>query len=143
VEKKMKILNIFAAILLSLVIVGCSSSDSTPAPSVTAPTSISGQTIKGTITSGSGGFATTGTSDFVTSNTTNQYTLNGDGVNVANSAGTFSYSSSGNKGTMAVDDSAFGKGNYFLTFTSNTSGTFTANMEQNPSASQTGSFVLQ
>jgi hypothetical protein len=143
VEKKMKILNIFTAILISLVLVGCGSSDSTPAPSVSAPASISGKTLKVTISSGSGGFATTGTADFVISNTTNQYTLNGDGVNVANSAGTFSYSSSGNKGTLAVDDSAFGNGNYYLTFTSTTSGTFTAYMEQNPSASQTGLFVDQ
>jgi outer membrane lipoprotein-sorting protein len=143
VEKKMKILNIFTAILISLVLVGCGSSDSTPAPSVSAPASISGKTLKVTISSGSGGFATTGTADFVISNTTNQYTLNGDEVNVANSAGTFSYSSSGNKGTLAVDDSAFGNGNYYLTFTSTTSGTFTAYMEQNPSASQTGLFVDQ
>jgi outer membrane lipoprotein-sorting protein len=143
VEKKMKILNIFTAILISLVLVGCGSSDSTPAPSVSAPASISGKTLKVTISSRSGGFATTGTADFVISNTTNQYTLNGDEVNVANSAGTFSYSSSGNKGTLAVDDSAFGNGNYYLTFTSTTSGTFTAYMEQNPSASQTGLFVDQ
>jgi hypothetical protein len=143
VEKKMKVLNIFAAILLSLVTVGCGSSNSTPALSVLAPASISGKTLKVTISSGSGGFATTGTADFVISNTTNQYTLNGDGVNVANSAGTFSYSSSGNKGTLAVNDSAFGNGNHYLTFTSTTSGTFTSNMDQNPFASQTGSFVVQ
>jgi pimeloyl-ACP methyl ester carboxylesterase len=108
-----------------------------------APTSISGKTIKATITSGSGGFATTGTSDLVTSNTTNQYTINGDMVNVANSAGTFSYSSSGNKGIVAFDDSALGKGNINLTFTSTTSGTFTGDLAQNSSANQTGTFIVQ
>jgi len=69
----MKILNIFAAILLSLVIVGCGSSNSTLAPSVLAPASMSGKTLQFTISSGSGGFATTGTGDFVISNTTNLY----------------------------------------------------------------------
>ena len=139
----MKVLNLFAAIVLGLVLVGCSSSDSTTTPSVSAPASISGKTIKITVSSGSGGFATTGTADFVTSNTTNQYTINGDGINVANAAGTFSYSSSGNKGTVAFDDSAFGKGNFNLTFTSTTSGTYTADIEQNSSANQTGSFIVQ
>jgi hypothetical protein len=139
----MKVLNLFAAILLSLIIVGCGRIDSAPAPSVTAPTFISGKTIKSTITSGSGGFATTGTSDFVTSNTKNQYTINGDVVNVANSAGTFSYSSSGNQGIIAFDDPGFGKGNYNLTFTSTTSGTYTADVAQNSSANQTGTFIVQ
>jgi hypothetical protein len=139
----MKILNLFTAILLSLVIVGCSSSDSTPASNVTAPTSISGKTVKITVSSGSGGFASTGTGDIVFSGTTNQYVLRGDTVNTADSAGTFSYSSSSNIGTIAVDDSGYGKGSWNLTFTSITSGTYTANMEQNPSASQTGSFVVQ
>jgi hypothetical protein len=143
VEKKMKILNIFAAILLSLVTVGCGSSNSTPALSVLAPASISGKTLKVTISSGSGGFATTGTGDIVFSGTTNQYVLRGDTVNTADSAGTFSYSSSSNIGTIAVDDSGYGKGSWNLTFTSITSGTYTAYMEQNPSASQTGSFVVQ
>ena len=139
----MKVLNLFSAILLSLVLAGCSSSDSTNEPDVSAPTSISGKTVKVTVSSGSGGFASTGTLDMVFSGTTNQYIINGDTVNVADSAGTFSYSSSGNKGTIAVDDSGFGKGNFNLTFTTTTSGTYTADMEQNPSASQTGSFEVQ
>ena len=119
------------------------SSDSTNEPAVSAPASISGSTFKITVSSGSGGFASTGTADIVFSDTTNQYVLHGDTVNTADSAGTFSYSSSSNKGTIAVDDSAYGKGSWNLTFTSGTSGTFTADMEQNPSASQTGSFVDQ
>ncbi|MCG6202854.1 hypothetical protein [Psychromonas antarctica] len=135
----MKVLKLLPAILLSLVIAGCSS-NSTNESEISAPTSISGKTIKVTISSGSGGFASTGTADVVVSNTTNQYTINGDGVNVVNSAGTFSYSSSGNKGTIAIDDSAFGKGNYNLTYTSTTSGTFTADIEKYPSATQSGSF---
>ena len=139
----MKKLNLFIGILLSLVIVGCSSSDSTNEPTVSAPTSISGTTVKVTVLSGSGGFASTGTADIVFSNTINQYVINGDTVNIADSAGTFSYSSSGNKGTIAVDDSGYGKGNWNLTFTSTTSGTYTADMEQNPSASQTGTFEVQ
>ena len=139
----MKKLNLFIGILLSLVIVGCSSSDSTNEPAVSAPTSISGTTVNVTILSGSGGFASTGTAVIVFSNTTNQYVINGDTVNTADSAGTFSYSSSGNNGTIAVDDSSYGIGNWNLTFTSTTSGTYTADMEQNPSASQTGTFVMQ
>ncbi len=138
----MKVLNLFAAILLSLVIAGCSIV-SIDEPVVPAPASISGKTVKITVSSGSGGFSSTGTAEMVFSNTTNQYVINGDTANIADSAGTFLYSSSSNIGTIAVEDSAFGKGNFNLTFTSTTSGTYTADMEQNPSASQTGSFEVQ
>ena len=140
----MKYLQLLLIPFVILALNACSSSsDSDDEPVVSAPSSISGKSVKITVSSGSGGFASTGTAEMVFSNTTNQYIINGDTVNVADSAGTFLYSSSSNKGTIAVDDSGFGKGNFNLTFTSTISGTYTADMEQNPSASQKGSFEVQ
>ena len=137
----MKLLNIIIGILLCLVITGCSRSKTSNASNVSAPTSISGKTIKFTVSSGAGGFAASGTWNLVVSSTVNRYEVIGDYVNVVNSAGTFMYSPDGNKATVAMDDSVIGKGNFYLTFTSATAGTYTADAEQSFSAYQSGSFT--
>jgi len=137
----MKLLNIIIGILLCLVITGCSRSKTSNASNVSAPTSISGKTIKFTVSSGAGAFAASGTWILVVSSTVNRYEVIGDYVNVFNSAGTFMYSPDGNKATVAMDDSVIGKGNFYLTFTSATAGTYTADAEQSFSAYQSGSFT--
>ena len=137
----MKLLNIIIGILLCLVITGCSRSKTSNASNVSAPTSISGKTIKFTVSSGAGGFAASGTWNLVVSSTVNRYEVIDDYGNVGNSAGTFVYSPDGNKATVAMDDSVIGKGNFYLTFTSATAGTYTADAEQSFSAYQSGSFT--
>ena len=137
----MKLLNIIIGILLCLVITGCSRSKTSNASNVSAPTSISGKTIKFTVSSGAGVLAASGTWNLVVSSTVNRYEVIGDYGNVGNSAGTFVYSPDGNKATVAYDDSVIGKGNFYLTFTSATAGTYTADAEQSFSAYQSGSFT--
>ena len=107
-----------------------------------APASISGKSVKIVVLSGSGGFASTGTADLVFSNT-DQYFLTGDGVNTSDSTGTFVYSPNGNEGTIDIDDSDSGRGNFDLIFTSATLGTYIFHIDQSPSAIQTGSFEIQ
>lgn len=139
----MKILSLFAVILLSLALAGCDSSDSSKEADVLALTSIVGKTVKITVSSGAGGFASKGSAMIAFSSITNQYVITGDEINVGDSAGTFSYSSSGNKATLAMDDSALGKNNFYLTFTSTDLGTYIADAAQVPSATQIGSFEVQ
>lgn len=141
----MKKLALFMGVLLSLVIAGCGSDkthDQNVDTTVSAPTTISGGSFKGTITSGSGGFASSGRSMFVASGTDNKYKVLGDGINTINTNGTFTYSASKNKATITFDDSVLGKGNYSFTFTSKTTGNYTADLEQSGLAKQTGLFEL-
>lgn len=131
-------------ILFSLILIqGCSSGDdsSTPPPAVTAPTSIVGDTIEMTVTSGAGLFATTGTFTVNISATQNIYTVTGDGVNVADSAGNYTYSANNNIGVVSIVDSVVGAGAYTLTFTSTTSGTFVATIVSDPASNIAGTFT--
>ena len=141
----MKKLILFMGVLLSLVIAGCgsdSSHDSNVSLPVLAPTTISGKSIKGTITSGTGGFASSGKMMYVASSTDNKYKVLGDAINTINTNGTFSYTANNNKATITFDDSVIGKGNYHLTFTSKTAGTYTADAQQSTFAKATGSFEV-
>ena len=109
-------------------------------PGPTAPTSIVGDTIKMTITSGAGVFATTGTFTVNISANQNIYTVTGDGVNVADSAGTYTYSANNNIGVVSIVDSVLGAGAFTLTFTT-TSSTFTATVVSDPASNQAGTFT--
>ena len=141
----MKKLILFTVVLLSSFIAGCGSDSrddlNVPAP-VSAPITISGISIIGTITSGSGVFASSGRSMFVASGSDNKYKVLGDGISTINTKGTFSYGANNNKATITFDDSVLGKGNFYFTFTSKTTGTYTADAEQYPLANQAGSFEL-
>jgi len=53
------------------------------------------------------------------------------------------YSPNGNEGTIDIDDSDSGRGNFDLIFTSATLGTYIFHIDQSPSAIQTGSFEIQ
>ncbi|MFT5840355.1 MAG: hypothetical protein ACI9UT_002866 [Flavobacteriales bacterium] len=141
----MKKLVLFIGVLLSSFLAGCgndSRHDLNVLAPVSAPITILGKSIKGTITSGDGGFASSGRSTFVASSTDNTYKVIGDGIHTINSKGTFSYNASNKKATLAFDDSILGKGNYHFTFTSKTTGTYMADSEQNSKAKQTGSFEI-
>ncbi len=139
----MKKANLFIGMFLSIALIGCSSIDSNNIDSdVLAPSSISGKTFELTISSGSG-FASSGTWTVVVSNTENQYAATFDTANPATSAGLYTYSASGNKSTVSFYDSGWGRGHLYLTFTSSTSGTYTADAEASSSANQSGSFVEQ
>ena len=135
-----KYLVLFALILIQ----GCSSGgDDSSTPAVTAPTSIAGDTVRMTITSGVGVFATTGTFTVSLSANQNIYTVTGDGVNVADSAGTYTYSANNNIGVVSIVDSVVGAGAFTLTFTSTTSGTFVATAVSDPASNQAGTFTRQ
>ena len=138
----MKRLSLFVGIFFSIALNGCSSTDSNNFDlGVSAPSSISGKTIEFTISSGAGVFPSNGTWTVVISNTENRYAVTGNTVNTANSAGLFTYSATGNKGTVYFYDSAPGKGHLYLTFTSSNSGTYTADAVNSSSAYQSGTFV--
>ena len=108
---------------------------------VTAPGSLVGKVYRMTISSGSGIFARTGTYTVSFSSTQDIYVVTGDGVNVADSAGNYTYSVSGNVGVVSIVDSAVGNGSYVLTYTSTIDGTFVATVASDSSSSQSGSFV--
>ena len=133
-----KYLVLFALILIQ----GCSSSgDDSSTPAVTAPTSIAGETVKMTITSGAGFFATTGTYTVSFSANQNIYIVTGDGVNVADSSGTYTYTANNNIGVVSIVDSVVGAGAFALTFTSTTGGTFFATVVSDPASNQAGTFI--
>ena len=92
---------------------------------VDAPSSLAGRTIDVTINSGSGFFATTGT--FRVSFGGSNYAIQGDGVNVGNSIGFYSYAAVGAVGTAVFIDSLVGDGNFAFTYTSSSRGTYSAN----------------
>ena len=139
--KNIKLFLIVAAIMLSGCGGGGSDGGGGGGTSAVAPSSIVGKFYKMTITSGSGFFATTGTYTVSFSANQNIYTVKGDGVNVADSAGTYTYSASGSNGTVSVVDSLIGNGAFSLTFASTTSGTFVATAASDPNSSQSGSFT--
>ena len=94
-------------------------------PPIAAPASLSGRTFNATVISGSGVFATRGTFRISFGATT--YAVQGDGVNVANSNGTYSYSAIGSIGTALVNDSIGGPLNFAFTYTSSSGGTYAVN----------------
>ena len=140
----MKAIILCIGIFLGIGLTGCGSDnnhDSIVSSSIEAPSSISGKAIKGTITSGAGVLASSGRSTFVASDTT--YKVLGDGKNTVNSSGTYLYIAKDNTATITFEDSVAGKGTYHFTFTSKSSGNYTAEIEQSPVAMQTGTFELQ
>lgn len=125
-------------------LVGCSSDgggDTTPTSTVTAPTSVEGKVYVATITSGTGVYATTGKYTLSFSNTQPIYFAVGDGITVASSSGTYTYTASGNSGTANFVDSLLGVGTLTFTFTTATSGTSLSTVASDPNSTQTTTFV--
>jgi hypothetical protein len=141
--KSVKLLTIFLVVIFSAT--GCgddSDSDGNISnPEVSAPSSFAGKSYRLTINTGVGFFATTGTSTVAFSNTVNTYKALGDGVNSFNSSGSYTYTTSGSQGNAVVVDSSFSNGNFILTFTSSTTGTYQATSQSDPNSNQTGSFI--
>ena len=138
--------NVRALFIVSLLafISGCGGggeNNDGSADGVTAPSSLAGKVYRMTISSGSGIFARTGTYTVSFSSTQNIYVVTGDGTNVADSAGNYTYSVIGNVGLVSIVDSAVGKGSFSLTYASTTDGTFVATAASDPNSSQSGSFV--
>jgi len=140
--KNIQLTIVIIVAVFSMISCGGGNSDNSSSSSdVPAPSSLLGKSYRVTISSGSGVFATTGNLTINASSTENTYTIAGDGVNVANSAGSFTYSTSGSQGILDVVDSSFSFGSFVLTFTTSTTGTYQATVESDPNSNQTGSFV--
>ncbi len=138
----MKIIKSLIIISFSLFIFACSSGGSdSGSSSVSAPSDLTGKVYKMTISSGSGFFATQGTYTLIISNTQNIYTVQGDGVNVADSAGTYTYTATGNQGLTAIVDSVLGSGAFAFTFNTATSGSFQVTAASDPNSKQSGTFT--
>jgi hypothetical protein len=83
-----------------------------------APNSVAGLYIYGTITDGSPPYASTGHCTFIAASSGNSYQIVGDGVNVTNSTGTYSYSLvNRSTGKLQMTDSLAGSGTVYVGFT--------------------------
>jgi len=110
-----------------------------------APDSVAGKTYQVTVTSGTGVFSSTGTATlaFASDGT---YTITGDGVNVGNDTGTYTYArTDADNATIVLTSTGNVPGvqlNYVFVFTSETAGTFSGTITTPPSAAgtQTGTF---
>ena len=141
--KQLKHLSCYLSLLIFVFsLAACGGSGGGGSSAVTAPSSVAGKVYGATVTSGAGFFARTGTFTVNFSATQDTYFVTGDGVNVADSAGTYTYSANGNVGTVSIFDSISGNGSYVLTFTSTTSGTFLATAASDPASNQSGLFTL-
>jgi len=69
------------------------------------------------------------------------YTVQGDGVNVAVSSGTYTYTATGNQGLTAIVDSVLGSGAFAFTFNTATSGSFQVTAASDPNSKQSGTFT--
>jgi hypothetical protein len=131
---------IFLVVIFSAT--GCDDSNSNSNSSVPAPSSLAGKSYKMTIDNGSAPFASAGISMVVFSNTAMNYKVLGDGVNTFNSSGSYTYTTNGSQGNAAIVDNAISNGNFILTFTSSTTGTYRATAEFDANSNQTGSFIV-
>jgi len=87
------------------------------------PSSIAGKSVQCTVQTGLYPFATTGSSILQIANSGNTYTIIGDGINTANSSGTYSYSKiNSTTGAIAIHDSTFGSATAYLAFSSTNAG---------------------
>ena len=86
-------------------------------------------------------FPTTGTFTVVFSSSQPTYTLQGDGVNVDDSGGIYTYSSSGDTGTGIINDSSVSIGAYSFTFNTAISGTFVSTATAGVNSRLSGTFT--
>jgi hypothetical protein len=139
--KNVKLFAIFLVVIFSATGCGGDSDSSNSNSRVPAPNSLAGKSYRMTINTGAGVFATVGTSTVAFSNTADTYKVLGDGVNSFNSSGSYTYTTSGSQGNAAMVDSSISNGNFILTFTSSTTGTYQATAEFDLNSNQTGSFI--
>ena len=106
-----------------------------------APPSLDGKIGVTTITSGTGDAANTGSTTITFSSST--YSEVGDGVNTGNDSGTYTYTKTGPNTATAVMNSVDSDSiTASLTFTSPTSGSFSAVQTIGTHGTQDGSFIF-
>ena len=107
-----------------------------------APSSLDGKIAVNNIFTGTGDFATTGNSTITFSS--NTYIIVGDGVNTGNDSGTYTYTKTGaNMATLVGNSSVDGDSNTVtLSFTSPTSGSYSAVKTSGDPGTQTGTFII-
>jgi hypothetical protein len=136
------LLAVSAVVVFSLSGCGGGSSNTQENSNIEAPTSIKGKAFRHTVHSGTGGFATSGEYVATMSASTNTYVIVGDGVNVSNSIGTYTYSKNGNIGIVEIDDSVLSTGKCTYTFSKADSGSYLCQSLQNAGVKQNGVFTL-
>ncbi len=103
---------------------------------------MAGKIMTCTVQNGVSPFADTGTFTFKGASSGNGYTVTGDGVNTADSSGSYSYSQiNGSTGALKVNDSAFGVASVYLACSSATAGGFSVKSASTGSY-QIGQFVF-
>jgi len=143
----MKATGYFTLLFLTMSLISCSSGTNVisngGAAAVSAPDTLAGKTYRVTVKSGSGVFATTGT--FTVGFLSDQpiYTTQWDGVNFRDSWGMYIYSSSGDSGTVKVEDSSGKNAIYSFTFSTATSGTYVVTATADVNSRQSGTFTEQ
>ena len=143
----MKAIGYFTLLFLTMSLMSCSSGTNVVsndgASTVSAPGTLAGKTYRVTVESGSGVFASTGT--FTVGFLSDQpiYTTQGDGVNAGDSFGFYIYSSSGDSGTVEVEDSRVQNAIYSVTFNTATSGTYVVTATADVNSRQSGTFTEQ
>ena len=143
----MKAIGYLTLLFLTMSLISCSSGTNVisngGAAAVSAPGTIAGKTYRVTVESGSGGFATTGTFTVVFLSSQPIYTKQGDGVNTGDSFGFYIYSSSGDSGTVKIEDSLAPNTISIYSFTFNTaiSGTYVATTTADVNSRQSGTFT--
>ena len=145
----MKAIGCFTLLFLTMSLTSCSSGTNVISndgvAAVSAPGTLAGKTYRVTVESGSGVFASTGT--FTVGFLSDQpiYTTQWDGINFRDSWGMFIYSSSGDSGTVKVEDSSAPNTISIYSFTFNTaiSGTYVATTTADVNSRQSGTFTEQ
>ena len=89
------------------------------------PAAINGNVFQCTVEDGLSPFANTGSFTLIIAHSGNSYTVKGDGINTANSSGTYSYSEiNGTTGAMQISDSVSGSSTAYFGFSSTNTGGF-------------------
>jgi subtilase family serine protease len=89
------------------------------------PAAINGNIFECTVEHGLSPFANTGSFSLIIADSGNRYAVQGDGINTANSSGSYSYSEiNGTTGAMEISDSVSGSSTAYLVFSSTNTGGF-------------------
>jgi len=143
----MKATGYFILLFLTMSLMSCSSGTNVISndgvAAVSAPGTLAGKTYRVTVGSGSGVFASTGTFTVGFLSAQPIYTTQWDGVNFRDSWGMYIYSSSGDSGTVKVEDSSGKNAIYSFTFNTAISGTYVATETADVNSRQSGTFTEQ
>ena len=138
---KKTLIAISMGLVFSLTGCGGSGGSNSGASNIDAPTSIKGMSFRHSISSGAGGFAVTGQYVATMSSNSNTYVIAGDGNNVVNSTGTYTYSKNNNIGLVNANDSVLSEIKCTYTFSTTTSGSYICQSLVNAGVQQNGTFT--